>query len=81
MERTKEKAWCCGGGEGIVSLAYPQMAGEIGHDRIQEAKQTGATSIITTCPHCNTLLNLASQQSKLSITCMDLTELVAGTIG
>ena len=81
MERTKEKAWCCGGGEGIVSLAYPQVAGEIGIERIREAQQTGATSLITTCPHCNTLLNLASNKSKLSITCMDLSELVAEAMG
>jgi heterodisulfide reductase subunit D len=76
MERTKEKAWCCGGGEGIVSLAYPQLAADIGNTRILEAQQTGATSIITTCPHCHALLNLASKKSKLSMTCLDLSEVI-----
>ena len=81
MERTKEKAWCCGGGEGIVSLVYPQLAADIGKERIQEAQRTGATSLITTCPHCNLQLNLASKRMKMPLTCMDLSELVAEAMG
>jgi len=81
MARIREKAWCCGGGEGIVSLAYPQMASEIGKTRVLEAQGTGAHSIITTCPHCNTLLNMASKKQELSLNTVDLCELVAGAMG
>jgi len=81
MERVKEKAWCCGGGEGIVSLAYPQLAAEIGKERVREAQQTGATTLISTCPHCVAQLTLALKRSKVPLTCMDLTELVAEAMG
>jgi heterodisulfide reductase subunit D len=81
MEKTKEQAWCCGGGEGIVSLAYPQMAAEIGNERIRQAQQTGATTIITTCPHCNTVLNVASKRLNISLNCKDLIDLVAEAMG
>ena len=77
MERIKEKAWCCGGGEGIVSLIYPKLAAKIGKERIHEAQRTGASFLVTTCPHCNTQLTLASKRMKVPINCMDLSELVA----
>jgi len=81
MERVKEKAWCCGGGEGMVSLVYPQLAAEIGKERIREAQKTGAASLITTCPHCNQFLNVVSKRLKIPITCMDLSELVFDAMG
>jgi Fe-S oxidoreductase len=81
MERNREKAWCCGGGEGIVSAAYPQLASMIGDARIREAKATGATAIITTCPHCITMLNLASQRLNTGLMCMDLSEIVFDALG
>ena len=81
MERVKEKTWCCGGGEGIVSLVYPQLAADIGKVRIQEAQRTGATSLITTCPHCNAQLSLASKRLKVPIACVDLSEIVAESMG
>ncbi len=81
MEKTREQAWCCGGGEGIVSLAYPQIASKIGNERIRQAQQTGATSIVTTCPHCNMMLNAASRSSNNTITCRDLSDLVAEGMG
>jgi len=77
MEKTREQAWCCGGGEGIVSLAYPQLATKISNERIRQAQQTGATSIVTTCPHCNMILNSASRSLNTSITCRDLSDVVA----
>ena len=77
MEKIKEQAWCCGGGLGMVSLAYPQMASEIGNERIRQAQQTGATAIITTCPHCETVLNSASKRLQVSLPCRDLSDLVA----
>jgi heterodisulfide reductase subunit D len=81
MERIKEKAWCCGGGGGIVSLVYPQLAADIGKERIQEAQRTGATSLVTTCPHCNTILTLASKRMKIPLKCMNLSELIAEAMG
>ena len=77
MEQSREQAWCCGGGEGIVSLAFPKLAATIGQERIKQVQQTGATTIITTCPHCNTVLNRAAHNSDAKIVCRDLSDIVA----
>jgi heterodisulfide reductase subunit D len=51
MERNREHAWCCGGG-GVVNLVYPKMSIQIAKDRIQEAIETGADTLVTCCPLC-----------------------------
>ena len=81
MERAREKAWCCGGGEGIVSLAYPHLAADIGKGRVLEANKTGASALVTTCPHCISQLTIAIKRLKLPITCMDLSEVVLDAMG
>ncbi|MBA7605681.1 putative iron-sulfur-binding oxidoreductase FadF [subsurface metagenome] len=51
MERIRELSWCCGAGGG-VKQAYPDFALWTANERIQEAKATGATALVTSCPWC-----------------------------
>jgi heterodisulfide reductase subunit D len=51
MRRNREHAWCCGGG-GVVNLVYPKMSIKIAKDRVQEAIETGADTLVTCCPLC-----------------------------
>lgn len=78
MEKSREQAWCCGGGEGIVSLAYPKLASKIAKERIRQARETGAAAIVTSCPHCITMLKTASGSSgeQASMAIKDIIELV-----
>ncbi len=51
MERIREFSWCCGAGGGVKS-AFPEFAVETARERVQEAKQTGAEALATSCPWC-----------------------------
>ncbi|MCK5257085.1 MAG: (Fe-S)-binding protein, partial [Deltaproteobacteria bacterium] len=55
MERIKEYSWCCGSGGGAKS-AFPDFAIATGQERIEEAKTTGASAIVSACPWCETHL-------------------------
>jgi Fe-S oxidoreductase len=51
MERIKENAWCCGAGAG-VSQANPELSLWTANERLKEARATGATALVTSCPWC-----------------------------
>ena len=51
MERTREYAWCCGAGGGVLE-AYPDFAAWTAAERLTEAKATGAEAIVSACPWC-----------------------------
>jgi heterodisulfide reductase subunit D len=78
MPRNKENAWCCGGGS-VVAVAFPELAGNIADDRIDEAKATGADAVITSCPLCEDGLNASARKYKMKV--YDLSEVVAQAIG
>ena len=77
MQRIKENAWCCGAGAGVKS-GFSELALEIAKKRIMEAMETGADTIVTTCPFC--LRNLEDAANALGSSCsievLDLLELV-----
>ena len=51
----RENSLCCGAGGGVKS-AYPEIADQMAQTRINQAKQTGCTTLVTACPFCK--LNL-----------------------
>ncbi len=55
MERIKEYAWCCGGGGGAFT-AFKDFAQWTAQERLEEARDTGAETVITSCPWCETNL-------------------------
>lgn len=68
MEHNQEKARCCGAGGGVRS-AFPELSQEIAGMRLNDAKVTGARTLVTCCPFC--ILNLEATQessSKRSLT-------------
>lgn len=70
MERHRERAVCCGGGNaGFMS----QREEKVRVDQIRKAhvKATGAQMLVVGCPECKMMLNSAVEQTK------DLAELVA----
>jgi Fe-S oxidoreductase len=75
MGRNRENAWCCGAGAGVKS-ALKDWAVEISEERIKEAEETGAKSIVTTCPFCERNLRDAAKQLNSSIEIIDLCQLV-----
>lgn len=67
MENNREDSLCCGAGGGVKS-AYPEIAAEMAKSRINQAKETGCSILLTPCPFCK--LNLENDDLEV----LDLTE-------
>ena len=74
MRRNRNHAWCCGAGGG-VKIAYPDWSKEISKERLEEAKETGASVISSTCPFCKTNLSDANEAFQMGFEVIDLIEL------
>ena len=72
MENTRENSWCCGAGGGARS-AFPEWSHETSTKRIEEAKRTSVSTLVTACPFCKRNL---SDSSDDSLEILDLSELV-----
>lgn len=75
MERIRENSRCCGAGGGVRTV-HPDWAVFLAKERIKEAKLTGAESLISCCPFCETNLaeTLGVMNEKMSW--YDLSQLV-----
>ncbi|MFX1304889.1 MAG: (Fe-S)-binding protein [Promethearchaeota archaeon] len=75
MRRNRNFAWCCGAGGGI-KIGYPEWAIEVSKERLEEAKETGATVISSTCPFCRTNLSDANENYNIEMEVLDLMEII-----
>ncbi|MHA1799766.1 MAG: heterodisulfide reductase-related iron-sulfur binding cluster, partial [Candidatus Helarchaeota archaeon] len=73
MPRNKESAWCCGAGGGVKS-GFKDWAIEISSERIDEAKDTGAEILLTSCPFCVTNLKDGVEATNSKIEVQDITQ-------
>ena len=62
MEHNREKSLCCGGGGGIL-MSDADLSDEMGMRRIKEALDTGADTVVTSCPTCETVLKKAATRA------------------
>jgi len=69
MERNRENALCCGTSAWMECSSYSKA---IQTDRIQEAIQTGAQTLITACPKCRIHLTCAQSNTESDLKVMDL---------
>jgi len=75
MKRNRNFAWCCGAGGG-VKIGYPEWSIEISKERLEEAKETGATIISSTCPFCQRNLSDANNDYNFDLEVLDLMEII-----
>lgn len=77
MEGNKDYTVCCG--------HYPQELPETtilaGTERVKEAQATGATTLVTACSFCKWSFSNAAKKLNADIKVMDMTELVAKSMG
>jgi Fe-S oxidoreductase len=52
--RNHERSFCCGAGGGLAFLGE-ESGDRVSHNRAQELAATGATTVATACPFCNTM--------------------------
>jgi Fe-S oxidoreductase len=78
--RHKERSFCCGAGGGLAFLG--EESGErVSHVRAQELVATGATTVGTACPFCNTMFRDALAASETPAPqLMDIAQLVARSL-
>ncbi len=53
--RSRERSFCCGAGGGLAFLGE-ESGDRISHNRAKELAETGATTVASACPFCNTML-------------------------
>jgi Fe-S oxidoreductase len=53
--RNHERSFCCGAGGGLAFLGEEAGNARVSHVRAQELTSTGAQTIATACPFCNTM--------------------------
>ena len=75
MQRTRENSWCCGAGGG-VSQANPELALWTAHERLKEAKATGASALVTSCPWCERNFKDAAKQNGVDLQVYDIAEMI-----
>jgi heterodisulfide reductase subunit D len=75
MPHNRENSRCCGAGGG-VRAAFSDVTAKIGVSRMEEAAQTKADLLVTSCPFCCLNLDEVSRQAQL-LPVSDLTEIVA----
>lgn len=51
MKDNKGQALCCGGGGGVANN-QPSLSDEMSEERVNQAENTGAEVLVTTCPLC-----------------------------
>ncbi|MBD3256618.1 MAG: hypothetical protein GF383_16110 [Candidatus Lokiarchaeota archaeon] len=83
MRRNRKNAWCCGAGGGVKSQ-FPDLAVEISKDRIEEAIESGADVLTTSCPFCiSNFYNAYDEMDaeiKGKIQVIDIIDLIASKI-
>ncbi|UCD83390.1 MAG: (Fe-S)-binding protein [Deltaproteobacteria bacterium] len=77
MAQNRKDAFCCGGGGGHV-LLDPQYGEGINLRRFQEAEDLGVEMVVTACPFCKMMLDLAVTSRDLSgkVKVKDLAEVI-----
>jgi heterodisulfide reductase subunit D len=75
MKRNRNFAWCCGAGGG-VKIGYPDWSVEISKERLDEALETNAEVVSSTCPFCRTNLSDAADKFDFNLEILDLMEIM-----
>ncbi|MHA1147911.1 MAG: (Fe-S)-binding protein [Promethearchaeota archaeon] len=75
MKRNRNHSWCCGAGGG-VKIGYPDWAVDISKDRLEEAKETGASVLSSMCPFCRTNLSDANEKFNMGFEVIDIVEIL-----
>jgi|YelNatPaOPRAMG01_1025707.scaffolds.fasta_scaffold08041_5 heterodisulfide reductase subunit D len=79
MEKNRENSWCCGGG-GSVNIVHTRLALSVSELRIRHAEETGAKTLVTACPSCVQMLELASKRKRSEIKVVDIASLVLNAL-
>jgi len=80
MKRNRKEQRCCGAGGG-VKAGIPDLALGVAKGRMNDAKETGAQALISTCPFCRRNLLDGRDELKMDMSVDDLVVLTAHLMG
>lgn len=80
MDNIREESRCCGAGGGFKA-GFPDLALAIAGVRVDEALETGASILASSCPFCKTNLSQAIEAGNKNIVQEDVTALVVKSLG
>jgi Fe-S oxidoreductase len=80
MEHNRDEGLCCGSVLTLIGETRP-TSGRIAHARLQEALDTGAEAIVTTCPCCEFQLRVWNAAEGNDIKVLDFAAVVAEALG
>lgn len=75
MAENRDSSHCCGGGGNLESFA-PEMSKAVARNRIRQAAEAGAGTLVSACQQCERTLANAARTERLRIRVKDITEVV-----
>ncbi len=80
MYPTRESAFCCGAGGGVMS-GFPDLAVRIAGGKIDKATEAGADILTSACPFCLTNLTQGNKIAKTQVKeVVDITDLIVRSL-
>jgi heterodisulfide reductase subunit D len=80
MAENRDSSHCCGGGGNLETFA-PEMSKAVARNRIRQAADVRAGTLVSACQQCERTLANAARAERLRIRVKDITELVLEAIG
>ena len=75
MAENRDSSHCCGGGGNLESFA-PEVSKAVARNRIRQAAEVGAGTLISACQQCERTLANAARAERVRIRVKDITEVV-----
>jgi len=79
MPRMRENAFCCGAGRGTQE-AFPEFATWAAGHRLEEVKEIGAETLVSTCPWCKNNFAKVVKENGDDVQVMDISEVICAAI-
>jgi Fe-S oxidoreductase len=78
MPRTRENAFCCGAGRG-AQAAFPDFANWAAAHRLEEVREIGAETLVSSCPWCKNNFSKAAGAGG-DVRVLDISEVICASI-
>ena len=75
MAENRDSSHCCGGGGNLESFA-PEVSKAVARNRIRQAVEVGAGTLVSACQQCERTLANAARAERIRIRVKDITEVV-----
>jgi len=79
MPRTRENTFCCGAGRGAKE-AFPEFASWAAEHRLEEVKEVGAETLVSSCPWCKNNFAQAVKANGNDVQVLDISEVICASI-